>query len=57
MIGLVQFDQSANLQLRDKTNREGLIENDAFLDLRALVRAAIRLFTNKYWGASAIRCW
>lgn len=48
VIGLVQFDQSANLHLRDKTNREGLIENDAFLDLRALVRAAVRQFT-KYW--------
>jgi signal transduction histidine kinase len=49
VIGLVQFDQAANLELRDKTNREGLIENDAFLDLRALVRAAIRLFL-KYWN-------
>jgi signal transduction histidine kinase len=48
VIGLVQFDQSSNLQLRDKTNREGLIENEAFLDLRALVRAALRQFT-KYW--------
>lgn len=48
IIGLVQFEQAANLQLRDKTNREGLIENDAFLDLRALVRAAIRQFL-KYW--------
>jgi C4-dicarboxylate-specific signal transduction histidine kinase len=48
VIGLVQFDQAANLQLRDKTNREGVIENDAFLDLRALVRAAIRQFL-KYW--------
>ncbi|MBI2570481.1 MAG: ATP-binding protein [Candidatus Schekmanbacteria bacterium] len=48
IIGLVQFDQAANLQLRDKTNREGLIENDAFLDLRALVRAAMRQFL-KYW--------
>jgi signal transduction histidine kinase len=48
VIGLVQFDQSSNLQLRDKTNREGLIENDAFLDLRTLVRAAIRQFV-KYW--------
>jgi hypothetical protein len=48
IIGLVQFDQAANLQLRDKTNREGLIENDAFLDLWALVRAAIRQFL-KYW--------
>lgn len=48
VIGLVQFDQASNLQLRDKTNREGLIENDAFLDVRALVRAAIRQFL-KYW--------
>ncbi len=48
VIGLVQFDQSSNLLLRDKTNREGLIENEAFLDMRALVRAAIRQFT-KYW--------
>jgi signal transduction histidine kinase len=48
VIGLVQFDQSSNLELRDKTNREGLIENDAFVDLRALVRVAIRQFI-KYW--------
>lgn len=43
-IGIVQVDQSSNLSLRDKTNREGLIENDAFLDLRAMIRAAIKLF-------------
>lgn len=43
-IGIVQVDQSTNLRLRDKTNREGLIENDAFLDLREMVRAAIKLF-------------
>jgi signal transduction histidine kinase len=48
LIGLLEVDQSTNLQLRDKTNREGLIENDAFLDLRALARAAIRLFTS-HW--------
>ncbi|HKA98508.1 MAG TPA: ATP-binding protein [Streptosporangiaceae bacterium] len=48
VIGFVQLDQAVNLQLRDKTNREGLIENEAFLDLRALVRAALRLFTS-YW--------
>jgi signal transduction histidine kinase len=45
LIGLVEVDQATNLRLRDKTNREGLIENDAFLDLRALARAAIRQFT------------
>ena len=48
VIGLVEVDQSSNLRLRDKTNREGLIENDAFLDLRLLVRAAIRLFTTRW---------
>jgi C4-dicarboxylate-specific signal transduction histidine kinase len=48
VIGLVMVDQSTNLQLRDKTNREGLIENEAFLDLRALTRAAVRLFTT-HW--------
>ncbi len=48
VIGLVQFDQSSNLHLRDKTNREGLIENGPFLDLRALLRAAVRQFL-KYW--------
>lgn len=48
IIGYVQFDQSQNLLIRDKTNREGLIENDAFLDLRALVKAALRVFMS-YW--------
>jgi len=48
VVGLIQVLQENNLQLRDKTNREGLIENDAFLDLRAMSRAAIRLFTS-FW--------
>jgi C4-dicarboxylate-specific signal transduction histidine kinase len=48
VIGLIQVLQERNLQLRDKTNREGLIENEAFLDLKAMSRAAIRLFTS-YW--------
>lgn len=48
VIGLIQVLQENNLQLRDTTNREGLIENEAFQDLRALTRAAIRLFTT-YW--------
>jgi C4-dicarboxylate-specific signal transduction histidine kinase len=48
VIGLIEVLQANNLQLRDTTNREGLIENAAFRDLRALTRAAIRLFTT-YW--------
>jgi C4-dicarboxylate-specific signal transduction histidine kinase len=48
VIGLIEVLQSNNLQLRDTTNREGLIENAAFQDLKALTRAAIRFFTT-YW--------
>lgn len=48
VIGLVLVDQTTNLQLRDKTNREGLIENQAFQDLRTLVRSVVRLFTS-HW--------
>lgn len=48
VVGLIQVLQENNLQLRDTTSREGLIENDAFRDLRALSRAAIRLFTS-HW--------
>lgn len=48
VIGLIEVLQTNNLQLRDTTNREGLIENAAFQDLKALSRAAIRLFTT-YW--------
>jgi len=41
VIGYVQISQSSNSQLRDKTNREGLIEEGiAFADLRDLVNEA-----------------
>lgn len=45
VVGFVEIDQSTCPDLIDKTNREGLIENPAFRDLRALVRSAIQLFT------------
>jgi signal transduction histidine kinase len=48
VIGYIEVNQEQTLQLRDKTNREGLIENAAFRDLRALVRAAITVFTT-HW--------
>ena len=50
VIGLVSVDQATSLQLRDKTDRQGLVENQAFQDLRMLVRAGIRLFT-AHWLA------
>jgi len=37
VIGFVEISRDANLQLLDQTNREGLIHNTAFEDLRRLV--------------------
>ncbi len=45
IIGFVEVQQEETPGLRDKTNREGLIDNVAFRDLRALVRAAMNVFT------------
>lgn len=48
IIGFVEVQQEETPGLRDKTNREGLIDNIAFRDLRALVRAAINVFTSQW---------
>ncbi len=48
IIGFVEVFQEETPGLRDKTNREGLIDNAAFRDLRALVRAAINIFTSQW---------
>lgn len=48
IIGFVEVYQADTPDLRDKTNREGLIDNSAFRDLRALVRAAINVFTSEW---------
>ena len=44
VIGFVEVSQEQNPDLRDKTNREGLLENRAFSDLRTMARAAIAQF-------------
>lgn len=44
VVGYVEISQEATSGLRDKTNREGLIDNSASRDLRALVRSSIRFF-------------
>lgn len=41
MIGNLELDQADNIDLVDKTNREGLIKNRAFNDLVTLTRAII----------------
>ena len=48
IIGFVEVFQEKTPGLRDKTNREGLIDNAAFRDLRALVRAAINVFISQW---------
>lgn len=42
MIGNIELDQSENIDLIDKTNREGLIENQAYKDLSRLVEAVVQ---------------
>ena len=41
MIGNLEIDQADNIDLTDKTDREGLIENRAFKDLTRLVHAIV----------------
>ena len=48
VIGFVEVDQENNRGLRDKTNREGMIENQEFVDLKILVRAALKEFHKLY---------
>lgn len=42
MIGTLELDQTQNFDLTDKTNREGMIENQAFKDLKALLYAIVK---------------
>lgn len=44
VVGYVEISQEQTSGLRDKTDRQGLIDNVAFRDLRAMVRASIRFF-------------
>lgn len=48
IIGGVEITQQSNKDLRDKTNREGLIENAAFKDLHSLVKATVRIIENEW---------
>lgn len=49
VIGYVEVTQEDSPDLRDKTNREGLIDNAAFRDLRTLVRAAMDVFASEWY--------
>ncbi|HMG14232.1 MAG TPA: sensor histidine kinase [Saprospiraceae bacterium] len=50
MIGNIEIDQSINIGLVDQTNREGMIINSPYLDLKALVRAIVLFVELDYMG-------
>jgi signal transduction histidine kinase len=48
VVGAVEITQRSNKDLRDKSNREGFIENQAFTDLRDLMRAVMNIAFNEF---------
>jgi signal transduction histidine kinase len=44
VIGVIEISSQTNPKLIDKTDREGLIDNDAFRDFRAVVKTALVQF-------------
>lgn len=50
MMGNVEITQSLNINLIDKTNREGVLKNRAYNDLRKLVRGVVFLLENDVKG-------
>jgi signal transduction histidine kinase len=50
MMGNIEIDQSTNIDLIDKTNREGMIKNRAFNDLTELVKAVTYFLELEYIG-------
>jgi signal transduction histidine kinase len=49
VVASVEINQAENPGLRDKTNREGLIENAAFVDMKDLVFEAITTVFEEEW--------
>lgn len=48
MIGACEVTQNANVAIVDKTDRQGLLENQAFKDLARLVRSCVFFVENQY---------
>jgi len=47
VLGAVQIERETSTDLKEKANREGFIENEAFIDFRDAVACAINLFTTQ----------
>jgi signal transduction histidine kinase len=50
MIGNLEIEQGKNIQLIDKTDREGMLNNKAFSDLVSLTRAIVIFLENPFIG-------
>ncbi|TKJ35816.1 MAG: ATP-binding protein [Planctomycetes bacterium B3_Pla] len=50
MIGNLEIEQTKNLELIDKTDRQGLLDNAAFRDLQDLVRTIVRTAEIEFIG-------
>jgi len=50
MIGNLEIEQTENLELVDKTDRQGLLDNAAFRDLRELVIAIVHTIEMEFIG-------
>ncbi len=48
-IGSIELEQTSNIDLIDKTNREGLLNNTAFSDLTQLTKAVILALIENYY--------
>lgn len=48
IIGNIELDQTSNINLIDKTNREGLLNNRALADLSRLTRAIVLYIENRF---------
>lgn len=46
LVGIVSFSRDSNMELIDSAAREGLVENDAFKDLKKLVLGSVTLLEN-----------
>jgi len=44
VIGMIEINQDSNIHLKDKTNREGLIEDDYYEKFRSLIFGAFTIF-------------
>jgi hypothetical protein len=50
IIGSIELDQTSNVNLIDKTNREGMLNNIAFSDLSKLTRSIVLYIENQFEG-------